>query len=188
MRAAPTSISEVSDKPEGQRSNRFALLSLGIGCLVLIGAPWSSLAPAAQIAATGSAEQLKSSVDFTSIDLLTRGAFTQRDDLRGEIVSLHQDVLLPVPVGRGCVRIEAPGLRLDRIYQIRYRPEKIALELTNVGAPRRSALFEATLTRKGSVRRLYGRMPELVTGTTRRLLLSASTPIAGERMIIRFRP
>lgn len=127
-------------------------------------------------------------LSFTSVELLTARDLQRRDDLRGELVSLHQDVLVPVPLASGCVRIDTRSLRLDRIYRIRHRPENLAIELTNIGRPRGAQRFEARLNRKGSVRTLYGLMPDFVSGASRRLLLSASTPITGERMTIQFRP
>lgn len=165
-----------------------ALLGLSLGAPAAaagLGGISSAWALQAERSAYGNGS---AAIDFTSIDLLTAETFEQRKEGQGELVSLHPDVLLPVPIGSGRVRIAARGLRLDRIYYIRYRPENIALELTNVGKPLQSTLLVATLTGRGSVRKLYGSIPDFRTGASRRLLLSASTPIANQRMTIHLRP
>lgn len=158
-------------------------------CLSLIGGSLALFGPSPSALATGQASDTRrdGSIDFTSIDLLTAKEFRRRDDHGGQVVSLHRDILVPVSLSSGCVTIQAKGLRLDRIYRIRHRPENIALVLTNVGTARKTSVFEATLTGRDQAQTYYGLMPELLSGASRRLLLSASTPLVGQRITIQLR-
>ena len=109
MRALPTSISAASDNPARRRSSLYELLSLSIGCLALIGAPWSSPASAAEIGAIGSTEQSKlrgqertsPAVDFTSIDLLKLAAVRHRDGCASAFLVGTPEITGPAAEQRG---------------------------------------------------------------------------------------